>query len=241
MIDIYLWTTPNGYKPMILLEELGIDYRIKPVDINKDEQFEPAFLAIAPNNRIPAIVDHAPRDLGEPIAIFESGALMEYLADKHEAFIPQATRPRAEVLQWLHWQMGGFGPMLGQNHHFNLYAPEKIPYAIDRYVGETKRLYGVLDRRLKGRDFVAGDYSIADMAIWPWAFRHTRQSIKLSDFPEVKRWYEAMLARPAVQAALKKTDDAVAAYKAQAEAAQNDTAAKAAPKAKAKKPKKAAA
>lgn len=234
MIDIYLWTTPNGYKPMILLEELGIDYRIKPVDINKGEQFEPAFLAVSPNNRIPAIVDHAPRDLGEPISVFESGALMEYLADKHEAFLPRGSRARAEALQWLHWQMGGFGPMLGQNHHFRVDAPEEVPYAINRYAKETLRLYGVLDRRLKGRDFVAGAYSIADMAIWPWAFRHPKHRVDLNDFPEVKRWYEAMLARPAVQAALKKTDEAVAAYKAAAAKAAEPAA-----KSKAKKPKKA--
>lgn len=220
MIDIYIWATPNGYKPMILLEELGIDYRIVPVDIGKGEQFEPDFLAISPNNRIPAMVDHAPADLSGPLPVFESGAILEYLADKHETFLPRATRPRYEVLQWLHWQMGGFGPMLGQNHHFNLYAEEKIPYAIQRYVGETERLYAVLNKQLKGKEFVVGDYSIADMAIWPWAHRYPRQSINLDDFPEVKRWYFALLERPAVQAALKKTDDAVGEHKALHENAQ---------------------
>lgn len=213
MIDIYVWTTPNGYKPLILLEELGIDYRIMPVNIGAGEQFEPDFLAISPNNRIPAMVDHKPADLGEPLAVFESGAILEYLADKHEAFLPRATRSRYEVLQWLHWQMGGFGPMLGQNHHFNLYADEKIPYAIQRYVGETERLYAVLNKQLKGKDFVVGDYSIADMAIWPWAYRYPRQSINIDDFPEVKRWYHAMAERPTVIAALQKSKDAVGHHK----------------------------
>ncbi len=213
MIDIYLWSTPNGYKPMIMLEELGIDYCIKPVDINNDEQFAPDFLAISPNNRIPALVDHEPRDKGAALAVFESGAMLEYLADKYGVFLPKQTRSRYEVLQWLHWQMGGFGPMLGQNHHFAVYAENKIPYAIDRYQQETARLYGVLNRQLEGKAFVAGDYSIADMAIWPWAFRHKRHSIDLNDYPAVKTWYDAMFARPAVQAALTKTDQAVAAYK----------------------------
>lgn len=169
MIDLYYWTTPNGHKVSIFLEEAGLEYRIVPVHIGKGEQFAPEFLKIAPNNRIPAIVDHAPADGGEPIALFESGAILEYLADKSGQFLPRETRARFNVLQWLYWQMGGVGPMAGQNHHFVRYAPEPIPYAIERYVKETARLYGVLDRQLAGREYVAGDYSIADMAIYPWA------------------------------------------------------------------------
>ena len=167
MIDLYYWTTPNGHKVSILLEEAGLEYSVRPVHIGKGEQFAPEFLKIAPNNRIPAIVDHAPDDGGEPIALFESGAILEYLADKSGQFLPRETRARFEVLQWLYWQMGGVGPMAGQNHHFVRYAPEPIPYAIERYVKETARLYGVLDRQLAGREYVAGDYSIADLAIYP--------------------------------------------------------------------------
>ncbi|MFG0582621.1 glutathione S-transferase N-terminal domain-containing protein [Ectopseudomonas khazarica] len=201
MIDLYYWTTPNGHKVSILLEEAGLEYSVRPVHIGKGEQFAPEFLKIAPNNRIPAIVDHAPDDGGEPIALFESGAILEYLADKSGQFLPRETRARFEVLQWLYWQMGGVGPMAGQNHHFVRYAPEPIPYAIERYVKETARLYGVLDRQLAGRDYVAGDYSIADMAIYPWAKLWEMQRQRLEDFPNMAAWLERIGARPAVQRA----------------------------------------
>ncbi len=201
MIDLYYWTTPNGHKVSILLEEAGLEYRVRPVHIGKGEQFAPEFLKIAPNNRIPAIVDHAPVDGGEPIALFESGAILEYLADKSGQFLPRETRARFEVLQWLYWQMGGVGPMAGQNHHFVRYAPEPIPYAIERYVKETARLYGVLDRQLAGREYVAGDYSIADMAIYPWAKLWEMQRQRLEDFPNMAAWLERIGARPAVQRA----------------------------------------
>lgn len=201
MIDLYYWTTPNGHKVSIFLEEAGLEYRIVPVHIGKGEQFEPEFLKIAPNNRIPAIVDHAPADAGEPIALFESGAILEYLADKSGLFLPRETRARFGVLQWLYWQMGGVGPMAGQNHHFVRYAPEPIPYAIDRYVKETARLYGVLDRQLAEREYVAGDYSIADMAIYPWATLWEAQQQKIENFPHMAAWLERIAARPAVQRA----------------------------------------
>ncbi len=201
MIDLYYWTTPNGHKITIFLEETGLPYRIVPVNISTGEQFKPDFLAIAPNNRIQAIVDHAPEDGGGPLGLFESGAILEYLADKTSRFLPADPRPRAEVLQWLYWQMGGLGPMAGQNHHFVQYAPEKLPYAINRYVNETNRLYGVLDKRLADRAFIAGDYSIADMASYPWIVLHERQQQDLAEFPHLKRWFEMLRARPAVQRA----------------------------------------
>ena len=197
MIDLYYWTTPNGHKITLFLEETGLPYTVKPVNIGVGEQFKPEFLAISPNNRIPAILDHAPADGGEPISVFESGAILLYLAEKTGRFLPAEPRTRLEALQWLFWQMGGLGPMLGQNHHFAVFAPEKIPYAITRYVTETARLYGVLDRRLAGREFIAGDYSIADMACYPWIVPHERQSQNLDDFPNVKRWFEAIRSRPA--------------------------------------------
>lgn len=198
MIDLYYWTTPNGHKITLFLEETGLPYRIHPINIGKDEQFQPHFLKIAPNNRIPAIVDNEPADGGEPLSLFESGAILLYLAEKTGRFIPQDLRGRQEALQWLFWQMGGLGPMAGQNHHFNRFAPEKVPYAIQRYVKETARLYGVLDRRLADRAFVAGDdYSIADMAIYPWIVPHAYQEQNLDDFPHVKRWFQAIQARPA--------------------------------------------
>ncbi|MBP2275486.1 MULTISPECIES: glutathione binding-like protein [Sphingomonas] len=196
MIDLHYWPTPNGHKITLFLEEAGVEYRIIPVNIGAGEQFQPDFLKIAPNNRMPAIVDHEPVDGGEPIAIFESGAILLYLADKYGAFIGADLRSRTETIQWLMWQMGGLGPMLGQNHHFSGYAPEKIPYAIDRYVKETNRLYGVLDRRLADRDFITGEYSIADMACYPWIVPYQRQGQNLDDFPNVKRWFEAIAARP---------------------------------------------
>lgn len=198
MLELYYWTTPNGHKVTMFLEEAGLAYTLRPVNIGKGEQFEPEFLAISPNNRIPALVDRAPADGGAPLSLFESGAILEYLADKTGRFLPRETRPRFEVLQWLYWQMGGLGPMLGQNHHFKTYAPEKIDYAIKRYVDEAKRLYRVLDNRLEGRSFIAGDaYSIADMACYPWTVSHERQGIDLADYPNVKRWYDTLAARPA--------------------------------------------
>lgn len=198
MIELHSWPTPNGLKVSIFLEEAGLEHQVFPVNIGAGEQFQPDFLAIAPNNRIPAILDTAPADGGDPISVFESGAILVYLAEKTGRFLSSDTRARVEALQWLFWQMGGLGPMAGQNHHFNLYAPEKIPYAMDRYVNETARLYGVLDRRLAGRDYVAGDYSIADMAIYPWIVPHENQKQNLADFPNVKRWFDTIKARPAV-------------------------------------------
>jgi GST-like protein len=198
MIDLYYWTTPNGHKITIFLEEAGIAYRLLPVDIGKGEQFAPEFLGIAPNNRIPAILDTQPADGGAPISMFESGAILLYLAEKTGRFLPDDLRGRADVLQWLFWQMGGLGPMAGQNHHFVQYAPEQFPYAIKRYVDETNRLYGVLNTRLADRDYVAGDYSIADMAIYPWIVPYKKQKQTLEDFPHLKRWFEAICARPAV-------------------------------------------
>ncbi len=204
MIDLYYWTTPNGHKVTIFLEEAGVPYRILPVDIRTGEQFKPEFLAIAPNNRIPALVDHAPQGGGKPISLFESGAMLLYLADKTGKFIARDPHGRAETLQWLFWQMGGLGPMAGQNHHFRNYAPEKIPYAIDRYVNETNRLYGVLNKRLADRDYIAGDYSIADMASYPWIVPHKAQGQDLAEFPHLRRWFETVKARPAVVQAYEK-------------------------------------
>jgi GSH-dependent disulfide-bond oxidoreductase len=198
MIDLYYWTTPNGHKITILLEEAGLPYNIIPINIGKGEQFAPEFLQIAPNNRIPAMVDHKPAGADKPVSLFESGAMLLYVAEKIGRFIPKDTAGRADVLQWLFWQMGGLGPMLGQNHHFTQYAPEKLDYAINRYVNETARLYAVLNKRLADRDFVAGTYSIADMACYPWIVPYERQRQKLEDFPHLRRWFEAIKARPAV-------------------------------------------
>ncbi|MBB6123660.1 glutathione binding-like protein [Sphingobium subterraneum] len=198
MIELHSWPTPNGLKVSIFLEEAGLEHQVFPVNIGTGDQFQPDFLAISPNNRIPAIVDRDPPGGGEPISVFESGAILFYLARKTGQFVPQDPRGTMEVLEWLFWQVGGLGPMAGQNHHFNIYAPEKIPYAIDRYTNETARLYGVLDRRLAGRDYVAGDYSIADMAIYPWIVPHENQKQNLADFPNVQRWFETMKSRPAV-------------------------------------------
>jgi GST-like protein len=198
MIDLYYWTTPNGHKISLFLEEAGLPYRLHPINIGRDEQFQPHFLKISPNNRIPAIVDHEPADGAEPLSLFESGAILLYLAEKTGRFIPKDLRGRQECLQWLFWQMGGLGPMAGQNHHFNRFAPEKLPYAIQRYMKETARLYGVLDKRLADRAHVAGsEYSIADMAIYPWIDRHPWQEQNLDDFPNLKRWYLDIQARPA--------------------------------------------
>jgi GSH-dependent disulfide-bond oxidoreductase len=198
MIDLYYWTTPNGHKITIFLEEAGLAYRIVPVNISKGEQFRREFLAISPNNRIPAIIDHKPKDGGGPISVFESGAILVYLAQKTDKFLPNGFRDYVVVMEWLFWQMAGLGPMAGQNHHFSQYAPEKIPYAIDRYVNETNRLYGVLDARLSQHEFIAGHYSVADMAAYPWIVPYERQGQKLEDFPHLKRWFEAMRRRPAV-------------------------------------------
>ena len=198
MIDLYYWTTPNGHKVSLFLEEAGLPYKVHPINIGQGDQFKPDFLKIAPNNRIPAIVDQSPTDGGASISLFESGAILLYLAEKTGQFLPQDLRGRQEALQWLFWQMGGLGPMAGQNHHFSQFAPEKIPYAIKRYVDETARLYGVLDRRLADRPFVAGaDYSIADMAIYPWIVSHKWQSQRLEDFPHVQRWFNSIKERPA--------------------------------------------
>ncbi len=201
MIDLYYWTTPNGHKITMFLEEAGLPYTLFPVNIGAGDQFKPDFLAISPNNRIPAILDHAPEGGGAPVSVFESGAILLYLAEKTGRLLPADSRARVEVLEWLFWQMAGLGPMLGQNHHFALYAPEKIPYAIERYRKETNRLYGVLDKRLEGRDFIAGDYSIADIACYPWIVSYERQGQNLEDFPALKRWFEAIRERPATQRA----------------------------------------
>lgn len=198
MIELYYWPTPNGHKITIFLEEAGLDYTIHPINIGAGEQFQPEFLAIAPNNRIPAIRDRTPADGGEAIALFESGAILLYLAEKTGLFLPSDLRDRTVVLTWLFWQMGGLGPMAGQNHHFVQYAPEKIPYAMDRYVKETNRLYGVLNRQLAGREYIAGAYSIADMACYPWIVPYERQQQDLAEFPHLQRWFETMRDRPAV-------------------------------------------
>ena len=198
MIDLYTWPTPNGHKIHIMLEELGLSYNVIPIDIGAGDQFKPEFLAISPNNKMPAIVDHDGPD-GTPYSMFESGAILIYLAEKTWRFMPSEIRARFEVLQWIMFQMGHIGPMLGQNHHFRRYAPEKIPYAIERYTNEAARLYSVLDKRLEGREYLVGDYSIADMANYPWLRSHEAQGQDLNDFPNVKRWYEAIEARPAVQ------------------------------------------
>lgn len=207
MIDLYYWTTPNGHKITIFLEEAGIPYTIHPINIGKGDQFQPHFLEISPNNRIPAIVDQAPTDGGAPISIFESGAILQYLAEKTGQFLPTDVRDRTEVMQWLFWQMGGLGPMLGQNHHFSQYAPEKIPYAINRYLKETARLYGVLNKQLADREYVAGEYSIADMAAYPWIVPHEKQGQNLADFPHLQRWFQAIQARPAIERAYAKAKE----------------------------------
>jgi len=207
MIDLHYWTTPNGHKITIFLEETGTPYRIIPVNIGKGEQFTREFLAVSPNNRIPAIVDHDPPDGGAPLAVFESGAILVYLAEKAGRFLTADVRGRADVMQWLFWQMGNLGPMSGQNNHFSNYAVEKLPYAMDRYRNEVNRLYGVLNRRLADRAYVAGDYSIADMAIYPWIVPYERQGQKLEDFPHLERWFEAIRARPAVVRAYEKAKE----------------------------------
>lgn len=201
MIDLYYWTTPNGHKISIALEEMGLEYQVFPINILDNDQFQPDFLRISPNNKIPAIVDqNGPH--GEAISIFESGAILQYLGRKTGMFYPVDEQQRVEVEQWLMWQMGGFGPMLGQNHHFSQFAAEKIPYAIERYINETKRLYGVLNTQLTGQKYVAGEYSIADMAILPWILSYAWQQIQIDDYPYVKDYMQRLTARPAVQRAL---------------------------------------
>jgi len=198
MIDVHYWTTPNGHKITIFLEETGLPYKIFPVNIGKGEQFQRQFLAFSPNNRIPAIIDHDPQGGGAPIPVFESGAILLYLAEKTGKFVAQSLRGRVETLEWLFWQMGNLGPMSGQNNHFSNYAVEKIPYAMDRYRNEVNRLYGVLDRRLTDRPYLAGEYTIADMACYPWIVPHERQGQNIADFPHLKGWLDTIAARPAV-------------------------------------------
>lgn len=202
MITLYTWPTPNGKKVQIMLEELGLDYKAVPINIGTGDQFKPEFLKISPNNKIPAIVDEHGPD-GKPIAMFESGAILVYLAGKTGKFLGKTDREHYSVLQWLMFQMGGVGPMLGQAHHFRVFAPEKVPYGIERYSSEAKRLYGVMDKQLAQTAYLAGKtYSIADIATWPWVDSHPKQGIDLADFPNVKRWYEQIAARPAVKKAI---------------------------------------
>jgi len=197
-IDVYYWPTPNGWKVTILLEELGVPYNIIPINIGKGEQFKPEFLKLSPNNRMPAIVDHEPLGGGGPLTIFESGAILEYLAEKYGQFMPKEPRGKYEVLQWLYWQMANLGPNSGQANHFRHYAPEKIAYGINRYTDEVNRLYGVMNTRLADREYLAGAYSIADMASWPWVVPYERMGQNLNDFPHMKRWFDTMKARPGV-------------------------------------------
>lgn len=207
MIDLYYWPTPNGHKITMFLEETGLDYTIHPIDISAGDQFKPEFLAFSPNNRMPAIIDRDPADGGQAVTVFESGGILQYLAEKTGRFQPTDLRGRKTVTEWLFWQMGGLGPMAGQNHHFGIYAPEKLPYAIQRYVNETNRLYGVLDRRLEGRTYIAGeDYTIADMACYPWIVPWKRQQQNLDDFKNLRRWFDTVRARPATLRAYEKGD-----------------------------------
>ncbi|GAB3545016.1 glutathione S-transferase N-terminal domain-containing protein [Noviherbaspirillum agri] len=207
MIDLYYCATPNGHKMTMFFEETGLPYRKIPVDIGKGEQFAPEFLAISPNNKIPALVDHAPQDGGAPVTLFESGAMLLYLAEKSGKLLPADLRGRAEVLKWLFWQVGGLGPMAGQVGHFNVFAPEKVPYAIDRYTKEVSRLYGVLDKQLADREFIAGEYSIADIACYPWIVPHKPHGQDIDNFPHVRRWFETIAARPATMRAYANTTD----------------------------------
>ncbi len=206
VIELYSWPTPNGHKVHIMLEETGLPYEVHAVDIGAGAQFDKAFLAISPNNRIPAIVDTESAD-GKPLSVFESGAILLYLAEKTGKFLPKDQRGRYEVIQWLMFQMGGIGPMLGQVHHFRAYAPEPIPYAIDRYTKEAGRLYGVVDRRLADRPFIAGEYSIADMAIFPWLRSWERQGVNIADYPNLRRWFDTIAGRPAVERGVKVLSD----------------------------------
>ena len=211
MIDLYFWATPNGYKPLLLLEEAGITHRLVPVNLGEEAQLRASFSLISPNNRIPAITDDEVTVDDRPLRLFESGAILLYLADKVGRFVPTQTAQRAEVMQWLFWQMGGVGPMFGQNLHFTQYAPQRLPYAVDRYVTETRRLLSVLDWRLHDRPFVAGAYSIADMALHPWVRKHDALSVRLADYPNVQRWFEAIAQRPAVARAYVRGAESVSA------------------------------
>jgi GST-like protein len=206
MIDLYYWTTPNGHKITMFLEEAGVPYNLHLVNIGKGEQFTPPFLKISPNNRIPAIIDQTPADGGAPISVFESGAILLYLAEKTAKLLPQDIRGRMVALEWLFWQIGGLGPMAGQNHHFRNYAKEQLTYAIDRYVNETNRLYGVLDRQLADREFIAGSYSIADIASYPWIVPHEKQGQNLDDFPHLKRWFQTIENLPSTKRAYAKAE-----------------------------------
>lgn len=202
MIDLYYAPTPNGHKISLLLEECGLPYRLYRIDMSAGEQFRPEFLAISPNNKIPAIVDNEPVDGGAPLSVFESGAILQYLAEKTGKFLSKELRERTLTLEWLTWQVAGFGPMLGQNHHFTHYAPQPVPYAIERFLQETQRLYGVLNRQLEKNAYIAGDqYSIADMATYPWVVAHERQRIDLAEYPAVRNWFERVKSRPATQKA----------------------------------------
>ena len=216
MIDLYYWPTPNGFKVSIMLEEVGAPYEVTLVNILKGDQFKEDFLKISPNNRMPAIVDRDGPG-GAPVSVFESGAILQYLGRKYDRFYPREERARIEVEEWLFWQVGGFGPMAGQAHHFVRYAPEKIAYAMDRYVKECKRLYGVMDKRLQGRDYLAGDYSIADMASFGWAKSHEWHMISLDDYPNVKGWFERISARAPVQRGLAVAAEKVAETRALAD------------------------
>jgi len=199
MIDAHYWPTPNGWKISIALEEMELDYSVVPVNIGRGDQFKEAFLKISPNNRMPAIVDHDPEGGGEPISIFESGAILLYLAEKTGKFLPEDLRGRIEVHEWLMWQVGGLGPMLGQSGHFQFYAPEAIPYAKERYFNESLRLYAVLDKRLENREHICGNYSIADMACWPWIITYKRQGVNLDEYPSIRRWYDSLKQRPGLR------------------------------------------
>ena len=199
MIELFFWPTPNGMKPLIFLHEVGLEYELTAVDINKGDQFTQEFLEIAPNGRIPAIIDHAPAVSEIAVSVFESGAILIYLAEKTGQLLPQSEKGRTEVLEWVMWQMAGLGPMLGQNHHFNVYAPQKVAYAIKRYNDEASRLYAVLDLRLAEREYICSDYTISDIVCYPWIARHERHQINLDDFPSVKRWFDTMSGRPAVR------------------------------------------
>ncbi|NJO12369.1 MAG: thiol:disulfide oxidoreductase [Gammaproteobacteria bacterium] len=207
MIDFYYAGTPNGLKVRLFFAETGLEHRVVRVDLGKGDQFRSEYLAISPNNKIPAIVDHAPRDGAGPLALFESGAILLYLADKCGQLLPTQLRARLDVTQWLFWQVGGLGPMAGQIGHFNVFAPEQVPYAIDRYTREVNRLYGVLDRRLADRDFIAGDFSVADIATYPWIVPYEAHGQNLADHPHLKRWFEAIRARPATQQAYEGVQD----------------------------------
>ena len=206
MIELFFWPTPNGMKPLIFLHEVGLEYELTAVDINKGDQFTQEFLEIAPNGRIPAIIDHAPAVSEIAVSVFESGAILIYLAEKTGQLLPQSEKGRTEVLEWVMWQMAGLGPMLGQNHHFNVYAPKKVAYAIKRYNDEASRLYAVLDLRLAEREYICSDYTISDIVCYPWIARHERHQINLDDFPSVKRWFDTMSGRPAVRDAYNRAE-----------------------------------